>query len=245
MPVFLLGDDIAFPPAELANRDGVVAVGGDFRPERLLLAYRSGIFPWPVEGMPLLWFSPDPRFVLDLREVHLHRSLRKTLRRSPYRVTADTTFDDVLAGCADTPRPGQTGTWITDELFEGYSRLHRLGYAHSVEAWRGDELVGGLYGVALGRAFFGESMFAHATDASKVAFATLCANLRAWGFHFVDCQVHTEHLERFGAKEIPRRAFLRRLLEALEAPSRAGKWELTLDPAAASRAWAERDDERP
>ncbi|MEZ4250883.1 MAG: leucyl/phenylalanyl-tRNA--protein transferase [Polyangiales bacterium] len=233
MPVYLLGEDIAFPPAELANRDGVVAVGGDFRPERLLLAYRSGIFPWPVEGMPLLWFSPDPRFVLDLREVHVGRSLRKEMRRSPYRITFDQAFDEVLAGCADTPRPGQTGTWITDELFEGYSRMHRLGYAHSVEAWQGDRLVGGLYGIALGRAFFGESMFAHAPDASKIAFATLCGNLRARDFLFVDCQVHTEHLERFGAKEIPRKRFLRWLLEALEAPTKPGAWEMGLPPSEA------------
>ena len=233
MPVYLLGEDIAFPPAELANRDGVVAVGGDFRPERLLLAYRSGIFPWPVEGMPLLWFSPDPRFVLDLREVHVARSLRKEMRRSPYRITFDQAFDEVLAGCADTPRPGQTGTWITDELFEGYSRMHRLGYAHSVEAWQGDRLVGGLYGIALGRAFFGESMFAHAPDASKIAFATLCGNLRARDFLFVDCQVHTEHLERFGAKEIPRKRFLRWLLEALEAPTKPSAWEMGLPPSEA------------
>lgn len=234
MPVRFLGEDIAFPPAESANRDGVVAVGGDYRPERLLLAYRSGIFPWPVTGMPLLWFSPDPRFVLDLREIHVPRSLHKVMRRAPYRLTADTAFDEVLAGCAETPRPGQTGTWITDELFAGYARLHRLGFAHSVEAWRGDELVGGLYGVALGRAFFGESMFARADDASKLAFGTLCANLRAWGYLFVDCQVYTEHLERFGAVEIRRKAYLRRLLEALDAPTLTTPWTLTLDSVAAA-----------
>ncbi|MCA9616124.1 MAG: leucyl/phenylalanyl-tRNA--protein transferase, partial [Myxococcales bacterium] len=148
-------------------------------------------------------------------------------------ITFDQAFDEVLAGCADTPRPGQTGTWITDELFEGYSRMHRLGYAHSVEAWQGDRLVGGLYGIALGRAFFGESMFAHAPDASKIAFATLCGNLRARDFLFVDCQVHTEHLERFGAKEIPRKRFLRWLLEALEAPTKPSAWEMGLPPSEA------------
>lgn len=232
MPVFLLGDDLAFPPAELANSDGVLAVGGDFRPDRLLLAYRSGIFPWPVEGMPLLWFAPDPRFVLDLDELHVPRSLEKSIRRTPYRIGADEAFSRVIDECAQTPRPGQTGTWITDELRTGYEALHALGYAHSIEAWAGDELVGGLYGVSLGRAFFGESMFAHAPDASKIAFVTLCAHLRHWGFHFVDCQVHTEHLARFGAREIPRRAFMRQLAVALDAPTRVGRWSFGGETAA-------------
>ncbi len=228
--VYLLSNDLAFPPPELANEDGVVAVGGDVSPERLLLGYRMGIFPWPVEGLPLLWFSPDPRFVLHAPEVHLSRSLRKQIKRAPYRITMDRVFPQVMDACARSPRPGQSGTWITDELRDGYVRLHRLGFAHSVEAWDGDELVGGLYGVSLGRAFFGESMFAQARDASKIAFATLCAQLDAWGVDLIDCQVHTEHLERFGAKEQSRPDFLHDLADRVEHPTIRGPWRLKLRP---------------
>ena len=234
MPVYLLSEHLAFPPPQLANEDGVVAVGGDVTPERLLVAYESGIFPWPDEGLPLLWFSPDPRFVLDLETVHVGRSLRKRLRKAPYRITFDEAFTEVIDHCAHVPRPGQSGTWITTDMRQGYVRLHQLGYAHSVEAWNDEgKLVGGLYGVSLGRAFFGESMFARAPDASKIAFATLCAQLRAWDYRFVDCQVHTAHLERFGATDWPRRRFLEALDEALVPSTRKGRWELELtDPEA-------------
>ncbi|MEM9069059.1 MAG: leucyl/phenylalanyl-tRNA--protein transferase [Myxococcota bacterium] len=228
MPVYLLGDDLAFPPPDLANEDGVVAVGGDVGPERLLLAYRSGIFPWPVAGFPLLWFSPDPRFVLPLESVHVGRSLRRQIRKDTYRITFDEAFTEVIDYCAHVSRPGQTGTWITPELRDGYVRLHQLGYAHSVEAWAGGRLVGGLYGVSLGGAFFGESMFARAPDASKVAFAVLCGQLRAWNFRFVDCQVPTAHLERFGAVECSRDDFLVLLKEALGSSTRQGRWTLEL-----------------
>jgi len=229
MPVYLLGeDDVAFPPPSSATPEGIVAVGGDVSAERLVNAYAHGIFPWPVEGYPLLWFSPDPRFVLRPSEVHVGRSLRKTLRKERYRVSADEAFSEVIDGCAHVPRPGQDGTWITAELRNGYVRLHQLGLAHSIEAWEatdeGERLVGGLYGVSLGAGFFGESMFAASPDASKVAFATLCQVLDQWDFHFVDCQVHTPHLERFGATDWPRERFLEALHGALDTPTRRGSW---------------------
>jgi leucyl/phenylalanyl-tRNA--protein transferase len=224
MPVYLLNEELRFPPPELAEDEGVLAVGGDLRPERLVLAYSQGIFPWPMRDFPLLWFSPDPRFVLFVEEAHFSRSLKKTLRSGRYTVRADTRFDEVIAACADVPRPGQDGTWITPELERAYLEMHRLGFAHSIEAYEGDELVGGLYGVSLGRGFFGESMFAKAPDASKVAFATLIENLRAWGFPWIDCQVETQHLSRFGARHVPRSKFLRLLRTAIAEPTKRGPW---------------------
>jgi leucyl/phenylalanyl-tRNA---protein transferase len=229
MPIYMLTDELRFPPPEGASAEGIVAVGGDFRPERLLLGYAQGIFPWPSEGLPLLWFSPDPRFVLDPERAHIPRSLKKRLRREPYEIRFDTAFPEVIRACADARRPGQRGTWIIDELVEGYQVLHALGFAHSIEAWRGDELVGGLYGVGLGRMFFGESMFALEPDASKCAFAMLLAQLTAWGFALVDCQVHTEHLERFGAEEWPRAQFLAVLRASVGGETRRGPWQLELD----------------
>ncbi len=229
MPVYLLGKELEFPPPEEANEEGIVAVGGDVSPERLLIAYRQGIFPWPAKGYPLLWFSPDPRFALVPEQAHVSRSLRKVMRKGELRITADTAFPDVVAACADAPRPDQHGTWITRELREGYVGLHELGYAHSIEAWRGQRLVGGLYGVALGRTFAGESMFAMEPDASKVAFATLLGHLAMWGFSTVDCQVHTEHLARFGATMWPRARFLSTWREASAEPSLRAPWKLTLD----------------
>lgn len=230
MPVYLLTDELLFPPPEGASEDGVVAVGGDFRAERLLLAYQSGIFPWPTEGFPLLWFSPDPRFVLAPNRTQTSRSLRRAIRRAPYRITMDTAFVEVIEHCADVSRPGQSGTWITDSLIGGYEDLHHLGYAHSVEAWSGETLVGGLYGISLGGMFFGESMFALAPDASKIAFVTLLGNLHHWGFSLVDCQVPTEHLERFGAESWGRGRFLSHLANALEQPTRRGRWKVELPP---------------
>jgi len=229
MPIYMLTDELRFPPPEGASAEGIVAVGGDFRPERLLLGYAQGIFPWPSEGLPLLWFSPDPRFVLDPARLHLPRSLRKRMRKAPYEIRFDTAFDEVIHACASARRPGQRGTWIIEDLVDGYQSLHELGFAHSIEAWSGDQLVGGLYGVGLGRVFFGESMFAHAPDASKCAFAVLIAQLLAWDFALVDCQVHTEHLERFGAEEWPRERFLRTLRSAVTAETRRGRWTLELD----------------
>jgi leucyl/phenylalanyl-tRNA--protein transferase len=223
--VFLLGQDPeAFPPPERADRSGLLAVGGDLSPARLLAGYRRGIFPWYSEGQPILWHSPNPRFVLLPGQLHVPRSLEKVLRRRTYDVRADTAFPEVLSACAVAPRPGQDGTWITDAMRAAYVELSRLGYAHCAEAWQGEELVGGLYGVSLGSAFFGESMFALAPDASKLAFVTLVEKVAGWGFTLVDCQVETEHLARFGAEHVPRRRFLEALQDALARPTRIGPW---------------------
>ncbi|HUS63187.1 MAG TPA: leucyl/phenylalanyl-tRNA--protein transferase [Kofleriaceae bacterium] len=228
MTVYRLSKQLAFPPPDHAEESGLLAVGGDLRPERLLLAYSLGIFPWYHEGIPILWYSPDPRTVLEPSGLVVSRSLRKAIRRTPYRVTLDTAFGEVIRACAKVPRPGQDGTWITRDMIRAYDRLHELGYAHSVEAWRDDELVGGLYGVSLGRAFFGESMFARADDASKIAFVALVEQLERWGVGLIDCQVHTEHLERFGAAEWPRARFLAALAAALEQPTRGGPWRFDM-----------------
>ena len=230
MPVYLLDKELAFPVPEDANEEGIVAVGGDVSPERLLVAYRNGIFPWPARGYPLLWFSPDPRFALAPASTHVSRSLRKVIRKEELRVTADTAFTEVIRACAATPRPHQQGTWITGELRDGYVGLHELGYAHSIEAWRGDQLVGGLYGVSLGRTFAGESMFASEPDASKIAFTTLLGHLAMWGFRIVDCQVHTEHLARFGATMWTRERFLSEWRAAVDEPSVLAPWRLSLSP---------------
>src|SRR5690606_36173982 len=177
MPVFALTDEVVFPRPELATPEGLLAVGGDLRPERLLLAYGSGIFPWPVQGYPLLWHSPDPRFVLTPPTLKTSRSLRQTLRKRQLSLTLDTAFRDVMSACSEVPRSGQDGTWITDEMLDAYSTLHELGFAHSVEAWQDGRLVGGLYGVSIGACFCGESMFARVSDASKVAFVSLVRQL--------------------------------------------------------------------
>jgi leucyl/phenylalanyl-tRNA--protein transferase len=217
--VFLLGDDPeAFPPPERADRSGLLAVGGDLRPRRLLAGYRGGIFPWYSEGQPILWHSPDPRFVLLPERLHVPRSLEKVLRRQTYSLRADTAFDAVVEACAEAPRPGQDGTWITSEMRAAYGALHRMGHAHSVEAWKEEQLVGGLYGVAVGRLFFGESMFSHAPDASKASFVAAARALFAAGCLLIDCQVETEHLARFGARDVPRRRFLQRLAAGVDGP---------------------------
>lgn len=226
MPIFRLVDDIVFPPPDYADASGLLAVGGDLSSERLLEAYRIGIFPWYADDQPILWWSPDPRLVLRLDEFKVSRSLGKTLRKGVFKVTLDRAFEEVIRACASAPRQGQRGTWITREMQEAYIELHGLGYAHSVETWLGDELAGGLYGVALGKAFFGESMFHRRTDASKVAIAVLVDKLKAWQFHFIDAQMTTEHLKRFGAAEMPRRIFLKRLQSALRHPTKRGKWRI-------------------
>lgn len=226
VPVHRLPRQPVFPDPARAEPDGLLAVGGDLSPERLLTAYAEGIFPWYGEGSPILWWSPDPRLVLEPGRLHVPRSLRKTIRLGSYRVTADTAFERVIARCAARERPGQDGTWITGDMAEAYVRLHRLGFAHSFEAWDAEELAGGLYGVSLGAAFFGESMFADRPDASKVAFVRAIGWLAARHVDLVDCQVRTEHLLRFGAHEIPRSAFLRRLAQALRQPTRRGRWSL-------------------
>ena len=230
---------VQFPPVSWTSPEGVIAVGGRPDPETLVEAYSRGIFPWPHEGLPLLWFCPDPRFALVPTAAHVPRSLRKGMRRGTYEVRMDTAFAEVMRGCATAPRPGQDGTWITPAMRAGYTALHEQGIAHSIEAWRGGELVGGLYGVSLGAVFFGESMFARAPDASKTAFATLLANLVRWKFQLVDCQQYTEHLARFGATDWPRSRFLAALKRALRVPTRRGPWTLEVGPAEAAEMFKE------
>jgi leucyl/phenylalanyl-tRNA--protein transferase len=228
MPVYRLDDRLQFPPVHLAE-DGLLALGGDLRPERLLLGYTQGIFPWYAENLPILWHSPDPRMVMTTEDLAVQRSLRKAIRKRPYELRMDTAFARVLEGCASVPRPGQNGTWLIPEMVDAYTRLHELGFAHSIEAWQGETLAGGLYGVSLGGAFFGEWMFARARDASKIAFVAAVRQLDAWGIRLIDCQVHTEHLERFGAYEVPRREYLEMLRPALDHPTRRGPWQLEHD----------------
>lgn len=224
MPVFRLDDRLVFPPPHLADDSGLLAIGGDLRPERLLLAYSHGIFPWYQRGEPILWHSPDPRMVLVADRLRVPRSLAKAVRKAPFRLTLDTAFARVIDGCATAKRHGQRGTWITPAMKSAYTDLHRQGLAHSVEAWEGDALAGGLYGVCLGAAFFGESMFTRVPDASKVAFVALVRQLERWGITLVDCQVYTDHLSRFGAEEWPRSEFLAALKKALARPTRTGPW---------------------
>lgn len=197
---------LSFPNPEEASEEGIVAYGGDLSPSRLMLAYRSGIFPWYSAGDPILWWSPDPRLIMNLDDFKLRRSLQKKLKCFEFRF--DTTFAEVMRQCSMIERPGQEGSWILDEMIEAYTVLHGMGYAHSVEAYQDGKLVGGLYGVVVGRIFCGESMFAKVSDASKAAFAVLVAHLKAWGFDFIDCQVPTEHLKSLGAVEVPRETFL-------------------------------------
>jgi leucyl/phenylalanyl-tRNA--protein transferase len=215
MPVYRLTEDLIFPPPELADDEGLLAVGGDLSVDRLVLAYSMGIFPWYSDQYPLLWWSPDPRLVIFPKELKVARSLRQTIKKGIYQVTTDTAFEDVIRNCATISRKGEEGTWITDEMIDAYIRLHKAGYAHSIEAWDGGELAGGLYGIIMGRAFFGESMFAKKSDASKVAFAVFAVKLAEKGFELIDCQVTTEHMKRFGAREISRAEFMKRLKKAL------------------------------
>jgi leucyl/phenylalanyl-tRNA---protein transferase len=213
-----------FPPVEraLKNPNGLLAAGGELTVPRLLEAYRHGIFPWYSSAEPVLWWSPDPRMVLYCDELKTSRSLAKSVRNKGYEVRVDTAFEAVLAGCADRPE----GTWLGRPMRAAYLALHRAGYAHSFETWRGPDLLGGLYGVALGRMFYGESMFSRASDASKVALAKLVAHLRARGFPMIDCQMRTELLASLGAREIPRRAFLRALAPLVNYPEHPGKWNV-------------------
>jgi len=217
--------DTPFPPVQSALKDpnGLLAAGADLSSERLLEAYRHGIFPWFSEGDPILWWSPDPRMILLPAELRISRSFAKTLRNRSYETRFDSAFDEVLAGCA-APRKGAPGTWISGAMIEAYARLHRLGYAHSVETWIDGELAGGLYGVAIGRVFFGESMFSRSRDASKIALATLVAHLKLAGFGLIDCQMYTQHLETLGAREIPRRRFSRLLEELVHYSNPPGSW---------------------
>ncbi|MDQ7008011.1 MAG: leucyl/phenylalanyl-tRNA--protein transferase [Acidobacteriota bacterium] len=229
MPVFELDNAPTFPPPHFAEPGGLLAVGGDLSPRRLLTAYAAGIFPWPHEGYPLLWFSPDPRMVLVPDRLHVARRLRRRLRQRPYRVTLDTACPRVIEACATVPRGRETGTWITAEMIEAYVRLHELGFVHSAEAWRGEALVGGIYGVSLGGAFIGESMFHRADGASRAAFIALVLQIRRWGFGLLDAQVPTDHVRRYGARPWPRSRYLKVLARLVEQPTRRGRWQLDED----------------
>jgi leucyl/phenylalanyl-tRNA--protein transferase len=219
--------DLTFPPVEHATPEGLLAIGGDLGTERLLEAYRHGIFPWYNEGQPILWWSPDPRTVLFPAQLHISRSLKRSLRAGQFTVTFDTCFDTVVRHCAG-PRPQypEGGTWITPAMSEAYTALFVQGYAHSVETWRDGRLVGGLYGVAIGSAFFAESMFTKVDDASKVALVTLVRQLQTWKFRIIDCQQSSPHVLRLGAQEIPRRSYIEHVSTAVALPGRLGRWQL-------------------
>ncbi len=219
-----------FPPVAtaLTEPNGLLAAGADLTPARLLDAYRHGIFPWYSDDQPLLWWSPDPRMALFPADLRLTHSLKKRLRRRDYEIRTDSSFEQVMRACAE-PRYGQAGTWITSEMIAAYCDLHALGHAHSVETWINGELVGGLYGIAIGRMFYGESMFARATDASKLAFAHLVRQLERLGYGMIDCQMKTPHLASFGAREIPRVEFMRKLQELVNCQEPIGVWRLDHD----------------
>jgi leucyl/phenylalanyl-tRNA--protein transferase len=225
-----LQDSQPFPPVDSALREpnGLLAIGGDLSPQRLLDAYRHGIFPWFNEDDPILWWSPDPRMVLFPGEFKVSRSLRKTLAGGHFEVRVDSAFEQVMRACA-APRNGQSGTWIHEEMIAAYSELHRMGFAHSVETWMDGELAGGLYGMAIGRMFYGESMFMRRTDASKIALAHLAAQLARWNFGMIDCQMNTPHLASLGAREIPRTEFVRRLQELVNYGNPESPWEFEHD----------------
>ena len=225
-----LTENDRFPPVERALKDpnGLLAAGADLSVPRLIEAYQNGIFPWYSDDQPLLWWSPDPRMVLFPEELRISRSLRKRLARRDYEVRVDTAFDAVIEACS-APRAGQQGTWITPDVAEAYSDLARTGMAHSVETWIDGELAGGLYGVALGRMFYGESMFTRAPDASKLALAHLVRQLGRWEFGMIDCQMKTAHLARFGAREIPRADFIRKLANLVNYPVTTRHWRLDDD----------------
>ncbi len=224
MPIYMLSDALVFPPPELAGEGGLLAVGGDLSPERILTAYKAGIFPWFGENDPILWWSPDPRMVLYPARLHVSRSLRRIINKGSFTVTMDTEFDTIIENCARTRVDSGEGTWITEAMEEAYKRLNRMGFAHSVETWLDGEIVGGLYGVSLGRCFFGESMYWLEPNASKIALYHLVKFLEAGRFAFIDCQVYSEHMYRLGAREIPRRRFVAELKAALEEETMRGRW---------------------
>ncbi len=230
----LAADSTEFPPIENALKEpnGLLAMGGDLSASRLLSAYRQGIFPWYNEGQPLLWWSPDPRAVLYPQHIKISRSLRKSMRNRGYHITYDTCFATVVKHCAGE-RKNQNGTWITKEMQLAYTQLHDLGWAHSVEVWQEDTLVGGLYGISIGKLFFGESMFSKATDASKIALVTLMVHVETHGFPFIDCQLPNPHLMSLGAQEISREKFQKYLSQYLQYPSDLNPWQQTTHPSGA------------
>ena len=229
MTYHFLSKNLYFPPIEEANEEGILAIGGDLSTERLLLAYASGIFPWFSPGDPIVWWSPDPRFVLYPEKIRVSKSMKQLFKKHFFRVSLDSCFEDVIANCSSIRREGQSGTWITDEMKEAYRKLYELGYAHSVEVWQDDKLVGGLYGVALGKCFFGESMFSKVSNASKYGFITLTQLLKEKDFKIIDCQVYTEHLESLGAEFVERKHFKGELEKALREPNIQGSWSCWLE----------------
>ncbi|PIE74589.1 MAG: leucyl/phenylalanyl-tRNA--protein transferase [Deltaproteobacteria bacterium] len=230
MPVFELGAEHLFPSPELTEPSGLLAVGGDLHPERILLAYRNGIFPWFDRSSPVLWWSPDPRMVLFPENLHISRSLKKVLKKSDFKITLDENFESVITGCAYSRINNGEETWITDDMIDAYVKLHSSGFAHSVEVWKNNELAAGIYGVSIGRVFCGESMFTKVPDGSKTGFVYLVKQLEKWGFFMIDCQVETENLQRFGALNIPRKEFLLHLDKNLDSSyCPYGKWKFDSD----------------
>jgi len=225
MPVFYLTDQHIFPPPQLAEKEGLLAVGGDLSQDRLLLAYSMGIFPWYSDEEPVLWWSPDPRLVLYPKEIKISKTLKKIIKKDEFAITMDQAFTGVIRECAQIRSENSEGTWINEDMMKAYCGLHQSGYAHSVEAWYKGELAGGLYGVSLGKSFFGESMFTRISNASNVALAKLAEYLTELSFDMVDCQVKTEHMIRFGAREISRDQFLQQLKESLSKQTIKGKWQ--------------------
>ncbi len=225
MPVYRLSDKPIFPPPELAEENGLLAIGGDLSPERLLTAYSSGIFPWFSEGEPILWWAPSPRLVIFPDEFRIPRRLARLMRQERFTVTFDTSFAGVIVGCAAERGRKEKGTWLTGEMIKAYCALHDTGFAHSVECWQGDKLAGGLYGVSLGAVFFGESMFSRETDSSKAALVALAKQLLLWEFDLIDCQMKTGHLLQFGAREIPGTRFQELLAQSMNRPTRRGRWQ--------------------
>jgi len=230
MPIFQLPDETIFPPPDLADESGILAVGGDLTEERLLLAYSMGIFPWYSQGDPILWWSPDPRLVLIPGEMRVSRSLKQTISKGTFEITMDKAFESVISECASVHQRKAGDTWITDDMIDSYIQLHHSGFAHSVESWFNGKLVGGLYGISLGSAFFGESMYAKKSNASKVAFVHLIQQLVNWKFTLIDCQVATKHLKTFGAHDITRTEFMILLKCSLEEKTRKGKWTFARQP---------------
>lgn len=226
MPVFQLSDSIFFPPPNLAREDGLLAIGGDLSPQRLLLAYQMGIFPWYSEGDPILWWAPTPRLILIPREFHCSRSLHRQLRKGDFHFSMDQAFAEVITACAEARSAQQHGTWINREMIEAYCQLHDLGYAHSLECWHHGTLAGGLYGISLGGMFFGESMFSRIPNSSKASLTVLSWQLDAWGFDGIDCQMRTDHLISLGAKEISGPKFFSLLQKSVLKHDRHGKWQL-------------------
>lgn len=223
MQIYLLGENFEFPPPEMASPEGILAVGGDLSPERLISAYASGIFPWYSEGEPIIWWSPSTRMVMFPTELHISRSMKKLLKKNPFQLTFDRNFKGVIENCR-APRKNQKKTWITEEMRDAYIYLHELGFAHSIDVWQGGQLVGGMYGISLGNCFFGESMFSKKSNASKFAFIRLIRTLASMEFLMLDCQVPSDHLRSLGAREIPRKDFLALLKVGLKHKTIKGSW---------------------